>query len=75
MILGQQQANKVMPLVINIEAYEAFLYLLDTIQAQTYKDLLVNEFEAFKDRNIGVLQLVEELKELKVRMKDSLKNG
>ncbi len=60
-----------MPLVINTEAYEAFLYLLDILHKQTYDKLFIG----LPNESIGALGLIDELKELKLRLKDALANG
>ena len=68
MILGKKQAEKVLPLVSNIEAYEAFLVLVDVLHAQAYERL----FNGPPNESIGALKVLDEMKELKVRLKDSL---
>lgn len=67
MILGQQQANKVLPLITNLEAYEAFMELLNILHAQKYNEL-VHE-DDYKAQ--GALILIDELKQLKERLRDS----
>lgn len=75
MILGQREANKVLPLVVNLEAYEAFLELINILHAHVYEELKQDRIYPSKDEAIGKLKLLDELKELKVRLKDSLNNG
>ena len=51
MILGKKQAEKVLPLVSNIEAYEAFLVLVDVLHTQAYERL----FNGPPNESIGAL--------------------
>jgi hypothetical protein len=74
MILGQQQASKVLPLISDLESYDAFLALLDLLHANAYHGLMQQAPYPGKDFYVGQLSLIDELKELRDRLKDSL-NG
>ena len=75
MILGQQEASKVLPLVNDLYAYEAFLTLIDLFHKQAYEQLKTDSSYPPKEYFVGQLTLLDELKEVKLRIKDSLKNG
>ena len=74
MILGQQEASKVLPLVTNLEAYEAFECLLSSLHKSAYEEVK-NAKGDEAQHAIGKLILIDELKELKLRLRDSVKNG
>lgn len=74
MILGQQEASNIAPLVNNLDSYESFKLLLDILHKQAYLEVKNNKGEDIQ-LAIGKLILIDELKELKLRVKDSLKNG
>lgn len=74
MILGQQEANKVLPLISNLEAYEAFKVLIDVLHTNAYHALKQDAPYPSRDEAVGQLKLLDELKELRERLKDSLKN-
>lgn len=71
MILGQQEAHKLTALMANVDAYESFQTLLTILHKQFYNEL-VNENSPTAR---GALLLIDELKELRQRVKDSIKNG
>lgn len=73
MILGQQEASKVSPLIHSLDAYEAFLVLLEVLHRNTYEEVKSSKGDDAQIA-IGKLILIDELKELKQRVKDSLKS-
>lgn len=75
MIPNQQQANKILPLISNLEAYDAYLELLNVLHDMHYKALRDSVESVDVLRNQGKLQLIDELKELRDRLKDTVKNG
>lgn len=75
MIPAQAQVNKLLPLIQNLEAYEAYQVLLGILHDTYYKELRDCKDQADTFRNQGKLQLIDELKELRDRLKDSIENG
>lgn len=73
MILGQQEASKILPLVTNLDTYDAFLVLLACLHKEAYEEAKFLGMAAETQRAIGKLILIDELKELRERLKDSLK--
>lgn len=71
-MFSPQQASKLLPLVTNMDAYEAFKELLEIIHKNAYEAV---KNASAKEEAVGQLKLIDELKELKERLKDSVKNG
>lgn len=74
MILGQAEANKVLPLITNLEAYEAFQELLKVLHADAYYRLKEDVLFPPKEEAIGQLKLLDDLKQLRERLRDAFKN-
>lgn len=73
MIPDQQQAHKILPLISTLDAYEAFVLLIKDLREQAVQD--AKSIDAIEtQRAIGKLMLLDDLKELRERVKDSLKN-
>jgi hypothetical protein len=74
MVLNPQQANKAIPLISDLEAYSSFLDMLEILKEKYYTELRDSRDGVTTHQLQGKLQLVDELKELRDRVKDSL-NG
>lgn len=75
MIVAPQEVNKFISLINNLEAYDAFLALLTKLHDECYISLRdsIDQIDTF--RHQGKLQLIDELKEFRERLKDSIDNG
>lgn len=71
----KQEALQLLPLINNLEAYEAFVAYLDQLHKQYYELLVHSSDDVFTFRNQGKLQLIDEMKQLRDRLKDLVKNG
>lgn len=74
-MIRTQEALQLLPLINNLEAYEAFVKLLDGLHSKYYALLRDSTDQTDTFRNQGKLQLVDELKELRERIKDRLKEA
>lgn len=74
MILGPAEANKVLPLITNLDAYAAFQELISMLHADAYYTLKQDVPFPPKEEAIGQLKLLDDLKQLRERLRDSLKN-
>lgn len=74
MILARQEALKITPLISNLDAYDAYLELLNIEETYCHSKL-VDADDKELPRLIGKLQLIKEFKEVRQRLKDSIENG
>lgn len=74
MILDPKAANSLLPLITNLDAYEAFIKLLVILHNQSYADIrdCTTTEKIFNSQ--GKLQLIDELKELRERVRDGIQH-
>lgn len=75
MVLNSQQCNKVVPLISHLEAYKAFIDLLEMLHEQYYQQIRDSKDSIETHQAQGKLQLIDELQEIRERVKDSIENG
>lgn len=73
--LNQQQANQLLPLISNLEAYRAFLASLDILKEAYYVQLRDSKEPTETAQLQGKLQLIDALKDLRQRTKDAIEDG